>query len=92
MVKREKTLPPGPNPRGDLLTEKDDRQLRETMRQKQGQNPDSEEKEWQAADLSEGERNGEHARKVAHTPGQAEGDRRMTDRPLENSEKERRNP
>ena len=75
MSKRDRGLPPAPNARGDLVTEKDQRQLRETMRRKSGKEIEDEGEDMAAAGQAEGERSGEPATKVAHTPGQAEGER-----------------
>ncbi len=36
MGKKEKTLPPGPNPRPDQMTEKDQRQLRDYQKTPKG--------------------------------------------------------
>jgi hypothetical protein len=80
MSRDERKLPPGPNPRGDRMTEKDQRQLRDFMRQKSA--PGEADEEWEGPDKAEGERNGEHSLRVRHTPDQAEGERETVDKEL----------
>ena len=86
MSQNDRNLPPGPNPRGDQMTEKDQRQLREHMRQKNAGGNEGEE-EWSGPDQAEGGRKAEHARKIRHTPDQAEGDRETIEKELEKEKK-----
>jgi hypothetical protein len=70
----KKVLPPGPSRRADMLTEEEQRQLR------QGRN--KEEQEGQA----EGEEGGAPAKKMKRTPGQSEGDRETVEKELQRRE------
>jgi hypothetical protein len=72
----KKVLPPGPSRRADMLTEEEQRQLR------QGRN--KEEQEGQAAGQAEGEEGG--AKKMKRTPGQSEGDRETVEKELQRRE------
>ncbi len=76
MGRKNRTLPPGPNPREDQMTEKDQEQLRRHMG---GAGERSfaagEDAELEPADPVEGERFEGHEYRMRHTPGQAEGDR-----------------
>jgi hypothetical protein len=82
MGKSDHILPPGPNPREDQMTEKDQEQLRQfrrSQRKVSAEGEESGEEELQAADPVEGERSAEHEFRVGHTPGQAEGDRKTVE-------------
>lgn len=89
MSKRDRILPPGPNPREDSMTEKDQKKLRETMRARAAGEEETAEGELEAADQAEGERSGRPARKVKHTPDQAEGGREEIEDELRSEEEKR---
>lgn len=90
MSKRDRILPPGPNPREDLRKEKDQKQLRETMRAHASDEGEPGERgEMEAADQAEGERSGEPAKKVKHTPDQAEGEREGVEEEIRSEEEKR---
>ncbi|MBE0597765.1 MAG: hypothetical protein IH614_10885 [Desulfuromonadales bacterium] len=56
MGKSDRILPPGPNPREDLRKEKDDRPLRDYLRQQAAEQGANAVPEHQAADQAEGDR------------------------------------
>lgn len=89
MGKSDRILPPGPNPREDQMSEKDQRQLRRHLRG--GERPGSREEESEDdIDIvfqAEGESTGDSSWKIHHTAGQAEGDRETVDHDLKRREK-----
>ncbi len=76
MGKSGNILPPGPNPREDRMTEKDQEQLRRHLRGQVDAPARQEEEtdEFEPADAAEGERFDTHEYRMRHTPGQAEGE------------------
>jgi hypothetical protein len=74
----KRDLPPKPSRRADMLTEEEQRQLRQG-RNKEGQ-------EGQAAGQAEGEEGGASAKKMKRTPGQSEGDRETVEKELQRRE------
>lgn len=88
MSKRDRILPPGPNPREDLMTEKEQKKLREIMHASVS-GGESGEEEIESADQAEGERSGDPAKKVKHTPDQAEGGRKEIEEEIRREEEKR---
>lgn len=88
MGKSDRIIPPGPNPREDQMTEKDQRQLRETMRERRAS---SEEEEGSTrTHQAEGESSGEPSRQAKTNPDQAEGDRETVEHEIRSMEKKER--
>lgn len=81
----DRILPPGPNPREDQMTEKDQEQLREMYRQRTSGEEESEEGTTRTGQ-AEGGRSGEPVRKATTTPGQAEGDRETVEHEIRSME------
>jgi hypothetical protein len=74
----DKDLPPGPSRRADMLTEAEQRKLR------QGKGGNEEE---QKVSQAEGEPDGKPKSKTGKTPGQSEGDRQTVEEEIERRDK-----
>jgi hypothetical protein len=78
---KDKGMPPGPSRRADLLTEDEQRQLR----QRQAEIAAEDE---QGTSQAEGEAQGNSSAKVGKTPGQSEGERRTVEEELERRDRD----
>jgi hypothetical protein len=77
-MSKDKDLPPGPSRRADMLTEEEQRKMRQGQSEKEGE---------QKVSQAEGEPEGKPSSKVKRTPGQSEGDRQTVEQEIERGDK-----